>query len=137
MVPLQLVSDVLGLAVIGLVALVGLAFFAAILYTEHRKEMKLVETGEYAEAQESGTWMLAAGLLLLALGLADLLRAVWTGTVPEDGLTLTLLGIAALVYVAFRRREARQAGVDGDTGRSPDVDADADVDASSETAPRD
>ncbi|AZH26088.1 hypothetical protein [Haloplanus aerogenes] len=121
MVPLQQSPDgVFGLVVIGLVFLTGLAFFAAILYTEHRKEMKLIETGQYAEQQESGTWMLAAGLLLLALGLADLLRAAWAGAVPEEGLTLTLLGVAALVYFAFHRREARRAADrDANTDTSP------------------
>jgi len=121
MVPLQLLDDVVGLAVVALVFLVGLAFFAAILYTEHRKEMKLIETGQYPESRESGTWVLAAGLLLLALGLADLLRAVWTGTVPEEGLTLTFLGVAALVYFAFRRRMAGEAG-DG-TDEPADTDS--------------
>ena len=110
MVPLRtLDGGVFGLVVVGLAFLTGLAFFAAILYTEHRKEMKLIETGQYAEPRESGAWVLAAGLLLLAFGLADLLRAAWTDTVPDDGLTLTLLGVAALVYFAYRRREARRA----------------------------
>jgi hypothetical protein len=110
MVPLQFPGEgVVGLAVVGIVFLTALAFFGAILYTEHRKEMKLIETGQYAAERESGTWLLAAGLLLLALGLADLLRSVWAGAVPEDGLTLTLLGVAALVYFAYRRREDRRA----------------------------
>jgi len=121
MVPLQLPPDgLLGLAVVGLVFLTGLAFFVVIIYTEHRKEMRLIETGQYAEPRETGTWVLAAGLLLLALGLADLLRAVWTGTVPGEGLTLTFLGVAALVYFAYQRREERRraesaAGTDTDT----------------------
>ena len=123
MVPLRtLDGGVFGLVVVGLAFLTGLAFFAAILYTEHRKEMKLIETGQYAEPRESGAWVLAAGLLLLALGLADLLRAVWTGTVPDDGLTLTLLGVAALVYFAYRRREARRAA-ERDAGTTDGDDA--------------
>mgnify|MGYP006934456619 FL=1 len=72
--------------------------------------MKLIETGQYAEPREPGAWVLAAGLLLLAFGLADLLRAAWTDTVPDDGLTLTLLGVAALVYFAYRRRYATRRG---------------------------
>ena len=121
MVPLQMSGDgVLALVVVALAFLTGLAFFAAILYTEHRKEMKLIETGQYAEPRESGAWVLAAGLLLLALGLADLLRAVWTGTGPDDGLTLTLLGAAALVYFTYRRREARHAAErDAETSDDP------------------
>ncbi|WP_251343246.1 hypothetical protein [Haloplanus halophilus] len=123
MTPLQVPGgDVVGLAVIGSVLLIGLAFFGAILYAEHRKEMKLIESGQYpATRQDAGTWVLAAGLLLLALGLADLLRAVWLGAVPEDGLTLTLLGVAALAYFAFRRREARRS-TDSGTGTPADRD---------------
>ncbi|MFB6107965.1 MAG: hypothetical protein ABEJ82_03870 [Haloplanus sp.] len=130
MVPLQVPGEgILGLALVGLVFLVGLAFFGAILYTEHRKEMRLIETGQYRAGEGAGTWVLAVGLLLVALGLADLLRAAWLGVVPDDGLTLTFLGLAALAYFAFRRREARQATEedDGDSsGESGDAgDAEA------------
>ena len=118
MFPLQIPGEsVLGLAVVGVVFLTVLAFFGAIIYTEHRKEMKLIETGQYHEPRESRAWVLAAGLLLLALGLADLLRAVWVGAVPGDGLTLALLGVAALVYFAYRQREDRRTAAtrDGET----------------------
>jgi hypothetical protein len=139
MVPLQVPGgDVFGLTVVVLAFLTGFAFFVAILYAEHRKEMKLIESGQYPVAdREAGTWVLAAGLLLLALGLADLLRAVWLGTVPDDGLTLTLLGVAALFYFAFRRREIRRAA-----SRTEPADArrgrrDAPSDDPQETSSRD
>jgi hypothetical protein len=103
------VADVVGPLVVGLIVLGAIALFGAVLYTEHRKEMKLIETGQYPEGGESDRWVLAAGLVLLALGLADLLRAAWVGESPGNGLTLALLGVAALVYVAFRHREERRA----------------------------
>jgi hypothetical protein len=124
MIPLQLFGDGnFALAVVGLAFLTALVFFGAILYTEHRKEMTLIESGQYADVREApGTWVLAAGLLLLALGLADLLRAAWLGVVPEDGFTLALLGLAALVYFAFRRRETRRAADPGTETGTDDAD---------------
>jgi MYXO-CTERM domain-containing protein len=100
----------MGLLLVAVLALVGI--FA---YTEHRKEMALIESGQYAaENVQPAPWVLAVGLLLLAVGLADVVRAAWAGTVPGDGLTSAALGLAALAYYWFRRRGTRDADAEGD-----------------------
>jgi MYXO-CTERM domain-containing protein len=110
-VPLQIGGEgTLILVGMGLLLLAVLALVGVVAYTEHRKEMALIESGQYAAATaEPAPWILAAGLVLLAVGLADVVRAAWTGTVPQEGLTLAALGLAALAYYWFRRRGTRDA----------------------------
>lgn len=102
------------LAVFGFLALVvvaATAFAGALLYLDHRQTMALVESGQYADAKRDGrVWMLAAGLLLVAIGVGQAVEAVAAGAPPE-GLTVALVGCAALVYYAVRRRE-RPTAVD-------------------------
>ncbi|MFC6989502.1 hypothetical protein ACFQJD_13760 [Haloplanus sp. GCM10025708] len=47
-------------------------------------------------------------MLLLAVGIADLLRSALLGVVPESGITLSMLGLASLVYYYLRLRETRR-----------------------------
>jgi MYXO-CTERM domain-containing protein len=112
-VPLQIGEGLVVLVGMGLLFVAVLALVGVFAYTEHRKEMALIESGQYAaENVQPAPWVLAAGLLLLAVGLADIVRAAWAGTVPGDGLTSAALGLAALTYYWFRRRQTRNAGVE-------------------------
>ncbi|WP_423750742.1 hypothetical protein [Salinirarus marinus] len=106
---LRLVSDEAAVfGVVAFVILAALALVGALAYAEHRKEMPLIEAGAYEEARGDRTWLLAAGLLLLAVGIADLLRSALLGVVPESGITLSMLGLASLVYYYLRLRETRR-----------------------------
>jgi hypothetical protein len=102
---------------VGVVLVVSAGFFgflALVYYLEWRKEMRLIEAGEYRQ-EAVGSWVLAAGLVALAVGLASVVNAVARGVVPDEGLVLAFLGVAGLVYYHLRRREARRADVtDGD-----------------------
>jgi len=112
---LQSGLDTVVLLGVGAVALGLVALLFALLYTEHRKEIALIESGEYGDVTaRPAPWLLGAGLVLFAVGMADVFRAVWLGSVPDEGLTLTALGLAALAYYWFRRREVRAA--DGERG---------------------
>lgn len=96
------------LAAFGFLALVVLAivgFFGVLVYLDHRQTMALVEAGQYAEAKrDDSAWILAAGLLLVAIGVGQAVEAVAAGA-PIEGLTVALVGVAALAYYALRRRE--------------------------------
>lgn len=114
---LPALTDLAAFGFLAVVVLAGTAFAGALLYLDHRKTMALIESGQYeAERRERNTWILAAGLLLVAVGLGQAVEAVAAGTPPE-GLTLALVGGAALVYYVVRRRER------------PSNNADANVDA--------
>ncbi|AXG07478.1 hypothetical protein DU500_14170 [Haloplanus rubicundus] len=116
-VPLQIGEGIVVLVGMGLLFVAVLALVSIFAYTEHRKEMALIESGQYAaENVQPAPWVLAVGLLLLAVVLADVVRAAWAGTVPGDGLTSAALGLAALAYYWFRRRGTRDSGADGETG---------------------
>lgn len=96
------------LVVVGL----GLGLVLAIAYMDHRKEMRLIEEGAYAEAAEdSRAWILALGLLLVAIGLGNAVEAFLGGT-EIDGITAFLVGLAALAYYAIKRRQGSAPGED-------------------------
>jgi hypothetical protein len=81
------------------------AFAGALLVLDHRQTMALIASGQYADARRDGrAWVLATGLLLVALGVGRAAEAVAVGAPPE-GLTVALVGCAALVYYAIRRHE--------------------------------
>jgi MYXO-CTERM domain-containing protein len=117
-VPLQIGEGLVVLVGMGLLFVAVPALVGIFTYTEHRKEMALIESGQYAaENVQPAPWVLAVGLLLLlAVGLADVVRAVWAGTVPGDGFTSAALGLAALGYYWFRRRGTREVDTDAETG---------------------
>jgi hypothetical protein len=96
------------LAAFGFLALVVVAitvFAGALLVLDHRQTMALIASRQYADARRDGrAWVLAAGLLLVALGVGQAVEAVAVGAPPE-GLTVALVGCAALVYYAVRRHE--------------------------------
>jgi hypothetical protein len=105
--PLQL-GDVLVLASFAALGLAVLGFGGLLLYLEHRTEMALIETGQYAEARsDSRAWVLGGGLVLLALGLANVVTTLLAGGTPEEGVAAAFLGLAALAYYLYRRREER------------------------------
>ncbi|AQL44512.1 hypothetical protein BV210_08110 [Halorientalis sp. IM1011] len=88
----------------------GLALVLGIAYMEHRKEMRLIEEGAYAEVAEDGrAWILALGLLLVALGLGNVVESYLGGTGIE-GITAFLVGVAALTYYAIKRRQGQAGG---------------------------
>lgn len=91
-----------------------------ITYLEHRKEMALIEAGMYdPEAADSRAWVLGGGLVLLALGLAEVTTALLVGTVPQEGIAATFVGLAALAYYFYKRRASeRRAPPLGDSNLS-------------------
>jgi hypothetical protein len=96
------------LVVVGL----GLGLVLAIAYMDHRKEMRLIEEGAYAEAAEdSRAWILALGLLLVAIGLGNAIEGYLGGTEVE-GITAFLVGLAALAYYAIKRRQGGSGATD-------------------------
>jgi hypothetical protein len=99
-----------------LVVALGILMILGIVYMEHRKEMKLIEAGAYEQVKEdSRAWILAAGLLLLAIGVGNMLEDAIAGVPVVDGITAALIGVAALVYYGIKRR---QSAATGDTERT-------------------
>ena len=92
-----------GVLILAFVAVVG-----GIVYLEHRKEMALIEAGAYPE-RGADNWILGAGLVLVALGVANVVNVLWQNGVPGEGLAMALLGVAALVYYYIKRRGASNA----------------------------
>lgn len=101
-------------AVVALVVVVGAGFLAAVLYLDHRQTMALIERGQYTDAQEaSRTWLLAAGLLLVAVGVGTAIEAFASGD-PLTGVTAALVGVAALAYYSLRRRDGTSNGANAE-----------------------
>ncbi|WP_336001149.1 hypothetical protein [Halorientalis halophila] len=102
-----------GLIALGMVFVVfglGLALVLGIAYMDHRKEMRLIEEGAYAEAAEdSRAWILAVGLLLVAIGLGNAVET-YLATGGVDGITAVFVGVAALAYYAIKRRQGLSGG---------------------------
>jgi len=90
----------------------GLLFVLGIVYMEHRKEMALIEAGAYEEIEDTRAWILGGGLLLVAIGLGTLAETLLSGETVGNGVTVTLVGVAALVYYVVKRRQSR-TGVEG------------------------
>ncbi|SEN44027.1 hypothetical protein SAMN05216388_1003116 [Halorientalis persicus] len=103
-----------GLVALGMIFVVfglGLALVLGIAYMDHRKEMRLIEEGAYAEAAEdSRAWILAVGLLLVAIGLGNAIES-YLGGAGIEGITAFLVGLAALAYYAIKRRQGRSGTV--------------------------
>ena len=98
-------EGVVALGMIFLVFGLGLALVLGIAYMDHRKEMRLIEEGAYAEAAEdSRAWILAVGLLLVAVGLGNAIES-YLGGAGIEGITAFLVGLAALAYYAIKRRQ--------------------------------
>ena len=112
-IPLQLIFEAFDTLVFGLMILAFVAVVGGIVYFEHRKEMALIEAGAYDDAKGSDNWILGAGLVLVALGVADVVNAVWQNAVPGDGLAMALLGAAALVYYYLKHRAASNGATTG------------------------
>lgn len=90
-----------------LVVALGILMILGIVYMEHRKEMKLIEAGAYEQVKEdSRAWILAVGLLLVAVGVGNMLEDAIAGVPVVDGITAALVGIAALVYYGIKRRQS-------------------------------
>jgi len=94
-------------------------FVLAVVYLEHRKEMALIEAGAYEQVREDGrAWILGGGLLLLAVGIGTVLESLLTGGAVGDGVTVALVGVAALVYYWLKRREPAASSEAGEVERS-------------------
>ena len=113
-IPLQFLSEAFGALTFFIIFGSLIAFVAGAVYLEHRKEMALIEAGAYDDVKESDNWILGAGLVLLAIGLANVVNAALQGSIPGDGLALTLLGVAALVYYYIKHRGATGATTDAE-----------------------
>ncbi|KAB1198748.1 MULTISPECIES: hypothetical protein [Haloferax] len=82
-----------------------LVFGAVMVYLDHKKEMALIESGQYADANpDSRAWILGGGLLVLALGLGSVVSAFLSGGAVGDGVTAVFVGLAALAYYFYKRR---------------------------------
>ncbi|WP_416841000.1 hypothetical protein [Haloferax sp. DFSO52] len=82
-----------------------LVFGGVVVYFEHKKEMALIESGQYADANtDSRAWILGGGLLVLALGLGSVVSAFLSGGAVGDGVSAVFVGLAALAYYFYKRR---------------------------------
>ncbi|ELZ78535.1 hypothetical protein C455_12648 [Haloferax larsenii JCM 13917] len=112
MVPLQTASgigDTLFFAPFVLLGIAILGFGAVAVYLDHKKEMALIESGQYADAdRDSRAWILGGGLLLLALGLGSVVSSFLSGGsgAVGEGVTAVFVGLAALAYYFYKRRAA-------------------------------
>ena len=102
------VADAAVFGFLALVVVLTLGLVGALAYLDHRKTMALVESGQYVEAEAEAdagapTWVLAVGLVLLAIGLGGVAEALVAGASVE-GLTTAFVGLAALAYYALKRR---------------------------------
>ena len=105
-------AGLLGVAVV-LVAFALVAFGALVVFLDHRRTMALIEAGEYRSA-DGRAWVLGGGLLALAVGLGQTVEVYVASGAVGDGPTLALVGVAALVYWAIRRRESTAVSDDRD-----------------------
>jgi hypothetical protein len=117
MFPLQLLpeSTLVLVLVFGAVA-AGLGLLAAATYAEHRREMALIETGQYdadRQRNDSRAWVLGAGLLLVGIGVGQLVDGLAVGATGLPGAIPASVGLAALAYYFVRRREDRRDRVGG------------------------
>jgi hypothetical protein len=115
MIPLQFgLGETVFLVGFGAVILLTLAFFGGVVYLDHRKEMALIEAGVYDETRtDSRAWILGGGLVLLALGLANVTTTLLAGGVPQEGVAAAFLGLAALAYYFYKRRTEARTASDG------------------------
>ncbi|KAB1193848.1 hypothetical protein GJR96_10530 [Haloferax sp. MBLA0076] len=108
MIPIQSgfsLGDVFFFLPFALLGVAILTFGVVIAYLEHRKEMALIESGQYAEVNsDSRAWILGGGLLVLALGLGSVVSALLSGSAVGDGVTAVFVGLAALAYYFYKRR---------------------------------
>ena len=81
------------------------AFVAVVIYLEHRKEMALIEAGQYPVDADSRAWVLAGGLLALAVGVGQVVVSLANEGTVGPGVTLALVGVAGLVYYYLKRRQ--------------------------------
>jgi hypothetical protein len=100
------------LAAVGVMFLLVFGFVLGIVYLEHRKEMALIETGQYPVETDSRAWVLAGGLLALAIGIGQVLTSLSADGTVGSGLTLALVGVAGLVYYFLKRRQERRERTD-------------------------
>jgi uncharacterized membrane protein len=99
---------------LALVVVVTVGLVGALAYLDHRKTMALVETGQYAASErDSRDWVLAVGLVLVAIGLGGIAETLVAGA-PVEGLTTAFVGLAALAYYAVKRRVTAAPVADGD-----------------------
>jgi hypothetical protein len=103
--------------VLALVAVLFGVVFAFVVHLEHRKEMALIESGQYPVDADSRAWALAGGLLALAVGVGQVVVGLANEGVLGPGVTLALVGIAGLVhYHRKRRQEGHEGGESRDDG---------------------
>ena len=82
-----------------------LVFGAVMVYLDHKKEMALIESGQYEEVNpDPRAWILGGGLLLIALGLGSTISSFLAGNAVGDGVTAIFVGLAALAYYFYKRR---------------------------------
>jgi hypothetical protein len=107
--PIQsLLGDALFFVPFALFLLGALALVVYLARLEHEKEMALIEAGHYDQLRtDSRAWILGGGLLVVALGLADVTTTLLAGGVPQEGVAASFVGLAALGYYFYKRREDR------------------------------
>lgn len=105
-IPIQV--DVVGLGIIAFL-LAMVAFGAAALYFAHRQTVLRIETGAHDGERADRRWILAVGLVLLAVGVANSVEAAVVGDLAGLELTVAAVGAAALAYYFVVDREDRAA----------------------------
>lgn len=115
------IGSVVGLAEIAFIlflVVIVFGFLFAAAYLDHRREMALIEAGAYEQVSDSRAWILAGGLLLTAVGIGSLIQSLLTSGLIGDGLTVALVGLAALLYYWIRHRQSTALTENVDANRS-------------------
>ncbi|MDY7082937.1 MAG: hypothetical protein SXQ77_11180 [Halobacteria archaeon] len=105
------VATVSFFAFLALVIVIAGFVFWKVARIEHEKEMKLIEEGEYPKKEDT-KWVLAIGLILVAIGVGRVVEAILNNTTDFDGITVALLGVAALIYHFLSRRSKIEPDAD-------------------------
>ena len=92
------------------------ALAGGVVYLTHRQEVLRIETGNVGRGRSDRRWVLAVGLVLVAVGVGQSVEALLVGNLASLDLTLAAVGLAALAYYYLVGREERAAGetADGD-----------------------
>lgn len=92
---------------------------ALVEYFDYRKRSQLIEAGLY-EPRDDRAWILAGGLLLTAVGVGTFVESVLAQGAAGDGITIGLVGLAAVVYYYLKGRQDREHERPANSGPTTD-----------------
>lgn len=83
------------------------------VYWDHRRKMAMIEKGIAPEEEEMPSsdnwWILAAGLILAAIGAGTTFESYARGG-PPTGIAPLFIGLAVITYFLIRRRYTTETG---------------------------